>query len=158
MTHTKDPFNLARKGTPQVTSAPEHTPWWNDGGGEHALSVADHQLRKTRLMARKCYSCIFHGGDVMRLGTGRLAEIVDQAIGTGGFIVCHNSLPYGPHPDVPPAICRGFYDAYDTQALQLAARLWGFVVVDPPQPQPPSDTGTDHGPPSAAPHPKEERT
>jgi hypothetical protein len=140
-----------------MTSTPEHTPWWSDGD-EQRLSVADHQLRKTRLMVRKCYSCIFHGGDLMRLGPGRLAEIVNQSIDAGGFIVCHNSLPHGPHPDVAPAICRGFYDAYDTQALQVARRLWGFVEVAPPQPQPGTDTGTDPGPPSAAPHPQEERT
>jgi hypothetical protein len=129
-----------------VTSTPEHQP-------PQQVSVADHQQRKTRLMARKCYSCIFHSGDVMRLGPGRLAEIVNQAIDTGGFIVCHNSLPYGPHPDVAPAICRGFHDAYDTQAMQVVRRLWGFVEVDPPQPQPASDTGTDPGPPRGGPTP-----
>jgi hypothetical protein len=29
-------------------------------------------------------------------------------------------------------VCRGFYDRYDTQALQLARRLWGVVEVPPP--------------------------
>ena len=129
-----------------MTSTPEHQP---QPGRQ--LSVADHQLRKTRLMARKCHDCIFRGGDLMRLGPRRLAEIIDQATNSGGFIVCHNSLPYGPHPDVPPAICRGFHDAYDTQALQVARRLWGFVEVDPPQPEPRTSTGTDPGRP-ARPH------
>jgi hypothetical protein len=134
-----------------VTSAPEHQPQLGQ-----QVSVADHQLRKTRLMARRCHDCIFRSGDLMRLGPGRLAEIVNQAIATAGFIVCHNSLPYGPYPDVPPAICRGFYARYDTQALQVARRLWGFVEVDPPRPEPPSDQGTDPGPPAAAPHQRKE--
>src|SRR6266508_3067717 len=31
-------------------------------------------------------------------------------------------------------ICRGFHDRYDTAALQIVGRLWGFVDVDPPTP------------------------
>jgi hypothetical protein len=46
--------------------------------------------------------------------------------------VCHDTLPYGPHPGYGPAVCRGFYNRYDTQALQLARRLWGIVEVPPP--------------------------
>jgi hypothetical protein len=135
-----------------VTSTPEHNPWWSDNDDGQRLSVADHQLRKTRVMARKCPTCIFKPSDPMALGSRRLAELIRQARATGTYIICHDTLPYGPYPDVRPAICRGFYDRYDTQALQVARRLWGFVEVDPPQPQPPSDQGTDSGPPGAAPH------
>jgi hypothetical protein len=127
-----------------VTSTPEHNPWWSDDEGQR-LSVADHQLRKTRVMARKCHTCIFRPSDPMSLGPGRLAELINQARAAGTYIICHCSLPNGPYPQIPPAICRGFYDRYDTQALQVARRLWGFVEVDPPQPKPPSDTGTDPG-------------
>jgi hypothetical protein len=141
-----------------VTSTPEQTPWWSNSDDGQPLSVADHQLRKTRVMARKCHTCIFRPCDPMALGSARLAELIRHARATGTYIICHCSLPNGPYPDVAPAICRGFYDAYDTQALQVARRLWGFVEVAPPQPQPGTDTGTDPGPPSAAPHPQEERT
>jgi hypothetical protein len=152
MTHTKKALNFARREDPPVTSTPEHTPWWSNNDDGQRLSVADHQLRKTRVMARKCPTCIFRPADPMALGSRRLAELIRQARATGTYIICHCSLPNGPYPDVPPAICRGFYDGYDTQALQIARRLWGFVEVDPPQPEPPSDTGTDPGPPAAALH------
>jgi hypothetical protein len=133
-----------------VTSTPEHTPWWGgDQGQRH--SVADHQLGKTRVMARKCPTCIIKPSDPMSLGPARLAELIGQARATGTYIICHCSLPNGPYPHIPPAICRGFYDRYDTQALQVARRLWGFVEVDPPAP--PASTADDPGPPSAASHP-----
>jgi hypothetical protein len=141
-----------------VTSTPEHNPRRSNGENGQQLSVADHQLRKTRVMARKCHTCIFRPSDPMALGPQRLTELINQARATNTYIICHCSLPNGPYPEVAPAICRGFYDAYDTQALQISARLWGFVQVDPPQPQPASDTETDPAPPSAAPHPQEERT
>jgi hypothetical protein len=69
----------------------------------------------------------------MMLQPGRLRDMVDEALSRQGFIiVCHDTLPYGPHPGYGPAVCRGFYDRYDTRALQLARRLWGIVEMPPP--------------------------
>ena len=121
-----------------MTSTPDQLPWWDDSDNQQQLSVADHQLGKTRVMARKCPTCIFNPGDPMSLGPARLAELISNARTCQGYIICHCSLPHGPYPHIPPAICRGFADAYDTQALQVARRLWGYVEVDPPPPQPPA--------------------
>jgi hypothetical protein len=71
-------------------------------------------------------------GNPMQLVPGRLSEMVREARAREGFIVCHDTLPYGPHPGYGPAVCRGFYDRYDTRALQVAHRLWGVVDVPPP--------------------------
>ena len=96
------------------------------------LSVADHQQGKTRVLTRQCATCIFHPGDPMHLAPGRLSEMVTQARRAEGYIICHDTLPYGNHPHTPPAVCRGFYDRYTTLSLQLARRLWGIVEIEPP--------------------------
>lgn len=70
----------------------ESAPW------RHArsdLSVGDAVLRKTRLLAAQCDTCIFKPGNPMHLGPGRLAQLVRDARTTGGYIVCHDTLPYG---------------------------------------------------------------
>ena len=68
---------------------------------------------------------------------GRLHHLVTDARATEGYIICHDTLP-SYRPGARPAICRGFHDRYDTQALQVIRRLWGFLEVDPPpQPTPP---------------------
>lgn len=95
------------------------------------LSVADEALGKTRLLAEQCGTCIFRPGNPMYLSPGRLRQLVDEARGNGGYIICHETLPYADSP-VPPAICRGFANRYSTWQLQVIGRLWGFVEVPAP--------------------------
>jgi hypothetical protein len=66
----------------------------------------------------------------MSLAPGRLRQLVAQARGESGYIICHSTLP-GYRSKARPAICRGFADRYSTWQLQVIARLWGFVDVDP---------------------------
>jgi len=96
------------------------------------LSVGDPVLRKTRLLSRQCATCIFRRGNPMHLAPNRLRELVAQARGTAGYIICHSTLPAYAGNGANPAGCRGFADRYTTWQLQLIARLWGFVEVDPP--------------------------
>jgi len=131
------------------------------------LSVGDPVLRKSRLLSRQCETCIFRPGNRMRLEPGRLREIVDQAVAADSYVICHDTLPYHRYPQATPAICRGFADRYDTGALQLMRRLWGFAEVDPPGQADPTptagndptaaaaagDTGPDRTPTRPAPHP-----
>lgn len=112
---------------------------------EHAsLSVGDPVLGRSRLLSRQCATCIFRPGNPMYLAPGRLRQLVEQARGAAGYIICHSTLPYY-QPGARPAICRGFAERYPTWQLQLMQRLWGFVEVDPPTPpalpaaQPPTD-------------------
>lgn len=72
----------------------------------------------------------------MRLNPGRLRDLVAEAKAAGGYVVCHQTLPGVAPEGVCPAICRWFADTYDTQALQLMRRLWGFVEVPPPAKEP----------------------
>ncbi|MEV6377769.1 hypothetical protein [Micromonospora musae] len=97
------------------------------------LNVGDPELRKTRLLARECTTCIFKSGNPMHLAPGRLKQMVTAARRDAGYIICHSTLPYAGSP-VPPAVCRGFADRYHTWQLQVMARLWGFTEVEPPDP------------------------
>ncbi|MFG2043940.1 hypothetical protein [Dactylosporangium sp. NPDC048998] len=105
------------------------------------LSVGDPITGKTRLLARQCDTCIFRPGNRMHLDPGRLKQMVDEALAEGGFVICHDTLPYGNFPEAQPAVCRGFADRYRTWRLQVIARLFGFVEVEPPQPSPPERPG-----------------
>ena len=102
------------------------------GDPEPVISVGDPVTSKSRLLSRQCETCIFRLGNNMQLDKGRLRDIVTEATARGSFVVCHDTLPNGPHPDAKPAICRGFFDRYTTAALQLIGRLFGFVEIDPP--------------------------
>ncbi|MFV2104924.1 hypothetical protein [Micromonospora sp. LOL_024] len=79
----------------------------------------------------------------MHLDPGRLKQMVTAACGDAGYIICHSTLPYA-GSSVPPAVCRGFADRYRTWQLQVMERLWGFVDIEPPNPDPapecPGDT------------------
>ncbi|MFJ6167247.1 hypothetical protein ACIQH6_19155 [Micromonospora orduensis] len=99
------------------------------------LSVGDLERRKTRRLARECDTCVFKPGNPMHLDPGRLKQMVAEARGAAGYIICHSTLPYAGSP-VPPAVCRGFADRYHTRQLQVMKRLWGFVDVEPPEPDP----------------------
>lgn len=113
------------------------------------ISVADTATGRTRRLARQCQTCVFKPGNLMHLEPGRLKDLVAQALAAQSYVVCHETLP-GVAPDgVAPAVCRGFADAYSTNALRIIERLWGFVDVDPPQTSPfacaahpPEATGT----------------
>ena len=99
------------------------------------LSVGDPALGKTRLLARQCGTCIFRPGNPMHLAPGQLKQMVDDALAEGSFVICHDTLPYGDHPETQPAICRGFADRYTTWRLLAITSLYGFVEVEPPDSQ-----------------------
>lgn len=94
------------------------------------LSVGDPDTMRTRLLARKCATCIFRPGNPMHLHPGRLRDLVADA--GDGFIICHSTLPGMAPNGVKPAVCRGFADRYDTQTLQIMGRLFGFDEIEPP--------------------------
>lgn len=99
-------------------------------------SVAD-PTGQTRLLSEPCLTCIFRPGNKMHLNPGRVAAMVGQAHADESFIVCHKTLPGEAPPRFRPAVCRGFYDRFSTAALQVAYRMWGYLVVTlPGMPEP----------------------
>jgi hypothetical protein len=96
-------------------------------------NVGDEQLGKTRVLSRRCATCILNPASTrIPLVPGRLRQFISDTIAAGSYVVCHSTLPGAGNPDVHPAVCRGFADTYDTPALRLIRALWGFVEVDPP--------------------------
>jgi hypothetical protein len=61
----------------------------------------------------------------MQLRPGRVRDMVDSARAEESAIICHKTL------DGDNAVCRGFFDRYPTQPLQIAERLGLITQIDP---------------------------
>lgn len=95
--------------------------------------VGDPQTMKLRILRERCATCILGPvGERIPLSNERIRQFVGGAVARESYVVCHSTLPGIAPAGVLPAICRGFADAYSTNALRMAARLLGFVEVDPP--------------------------
>lgn len=83
-------------------------------------------------MAAQCDTCIFRPGNPMHLEQGRLAELVEANRAAGAALICHKTLPYGDHPEMGQAVCRGYYDAFadECPAIQLMKRMFGPDVFE----------------------------
>lgn len=76
-----------------------------------------------RVAVEQCPTCIFRPGNLMHLNAGRLAEMAREVKAAEGYVTCHQTL------DLPlrrRVICRGSFDRFKTQIIQLAERM-GFV-------------------------------
>lgn len=100
----------------------------------HDDGICDPATGRPRVLAQMCATCVFRPGNVMRLQPGRLKVMVDESVANGAWITCHETLPYGIHPDAEQAICRGFYETHGHRSwgVRLAEALGGLVEVDPP--------------------------
>lgn len=75
-----------------------------------------------RVAKEMCPTCIFRPGNLMKLDPGRVKDMVEDARKNDSAIICHDTL------DQPlQAVCRGYFDSYETQPLQVAKRL-GMVL------------------------------
>jgi hypothetical protein len=96
--------------------------------------ITDLGTGLSSLLSERCPTCVLRPGDPMNLGPERTAALIRRAIAAGSYVVCHDTLTYGDHPDYGPAICRGFFDGYqgrsrDLLILRAARRL---TEVPPP--------------------------
>ncbi|GAA4626775.1 hypothetical protein GCM10023196_036390 [Actinoallomurus vinaceus] len=97
--------------------------------------ILDWELGKVRVLSKKCGTCILRPGNLMHLAPGRLQEIVEANLRAQALLTCHQTLPDGDHPEVPPAACAGFWDSYHLRTVVgLLAEDIGIVRVDPPEP------------------------
>jgi hypothetical protein len=89
---------------------------------------------KLRILTEKCDTCIFRPGNPMNLRPDRVQDAVQGSLAGGGYISCHDTLPYGANPEYGAAVCRGFYDSFGAQSqmIRIAKRLGGVVAVPPP--------------------------
>lgn len=95
--------------------------------------------RRPRLLSERCQTCVFRAHNPMHLRAGRLRQLVRDNLDAGAFLICHDTLPYGDHPEVGEAMCRGFFDRYYPQVNlgRIMERLSGgaqwWREVPPPQ-------------------------
>jgi hypothetical protein len=73
---------------------------------------------KIHVCKTECSTCIFRKGNLMHLQSGRVRGMIDESKAKEGAIVCHQTLGTDSN-----AVCRGFFDRYKTQYLQVAERL-----------------------------------
>lgn len=76
-----------------------------------------------RVQAEQCDSCIFRSGNKMHLESGRVAEMAAEVRKEGGYVTCHKTLGL---PLRQRVICRGSFDRFKTEIIQLAERM-GFI-------------------------------
>ena len=81
---------------------------------------------EVHVVSEQCSTCIFRPGNLMMLEPGRVKDMVDQTVAADSAITCHSTLGTDQN-----AVCRGFFDAYDTTPLRLA-QAFDVVVFDPP--------------------------
>lgn len=78
-----------------------------------------------RICEKQCDTCIFKPGNLMQLRPGRLKDHVARILRRDTVALCHE-VNFGKRKTQGPkgaAVCKGFYDLYDTTPLQLARRL-----------------------------------
>jgi hypothetical protein len=83
----------------------------------------------------------------MHLGPERTAAIIRRALAAGSYVVCRDALTHGDHPDYGPAICRGFFDAYQDRspALLILRASRRLAEVPPPLAAKAAELGRDAG-------------
>lgn len=87
---------------------------------------------KVHVLAEMCATCIFRPGNLMQLEPGRVKDMVRDSHQDESAIICHATLY---REGVDNAVCRGFFDRYETLPLQVAKRM-DMIEEDPcPQPQ-----------------------
>ena len=99
-----------------------------------AGSIRDPETNKIRVMSAQCLTCVFRPGNPMKLRPGRLKDIIDSNRDGESLLTCHQTLPYGGHPELDPAACHGFFERYGRELItgRLALML-GLIRVDPPE-------------------------
>jgi hypothetical protein len=80
---------------------------------------------RVHVCAAMCPTCVFRPGNLMQLRAGRVRQMVDEALENGSAIICHKTL------EGDNAVCRGFFERWPTQPLQVGERLGLIRWVDP---------------------------
>lgn len=95
------------------------------------MTAGPYRDGKVHVLEDRCSTCVFRPGNLMSLSPGRLAELARENVAVDSALQCHQTLSYAADP-APPAVCRGFYDAYADQTFPLRlAQTIGLVEFDP---------------------------
>lgn len=95
--------------------------------------VLDHAAGKVRVLAARCQTCVFRAEGREIFGEDRCEEVIRRNVEANALLTCHETLPYGPHPEFGPAVCAGFWARHGlATAAGRLARLIGLVRLLPP--------------------------
>lgn len=103
--------------------------------GEQVPEVADPATGTVRVLSRRCDTCIYRRTMRATLGPS-VPALIREARESGGFVICHESLPAAQTQDsaIPPAICHGYANQFpDTYALRVARAIGRIQPIDPPR-------------------------
>lgn len=100
------------------------------------LPIGPYRDGRIHVLNERCSSCVFRPGNLMDLGIGRLADLVRSNLEADSVLTCHQTLPYGPHPEAPPSVCHGYFDAYwrEVTGLRMAVAL-DLIEFEAPPPE-----------------------
>jgi hypothetical protein len=109
--------------------------------------ITDPATGLSRLLSEQCGTCILRRGGLASLVPDGTRAIVAAALAEGSFVICHDTLTYGPHPGYGPAICRGFFDAHASRSrdLMLLRACRRLAEVPPPLVAEAGQLGRDAG-------------
>lgn len=101
------------------------------------FNILHPETHKPCLLSRECDTCVFRPGNKAGLRPGRLGDLIRQNTGANATgLICHSTIAYdSDHPDLQPALCRGFYDKFGHLAnyIRISERIGGFTEIDPPE-------------------------
>lgn len=66
-----------------------------------------------------CGKCLFTANKIV--SDDRKSELVKSCLANDTHFICH---------ETKDAVCKGFYGKYTSQAVRIAQRLGGIVMVD----------------------------
>lgn len=89
-----------------------------------AVTLGPYRDGKVHVLAERCSTCVFRPGNLMTLSDGRLRDLIDQNLKADAALTCHKTIGHD------PAVCRGFFDAYETTPLRLA-KAFRIIEEDP---------------------------
>jgi hypothetical protein len=82
---------------------------------------------RVHVQARKCGTCIYRPGNLMKLDTGRVAQMQADAIEGEGVIPCHQTIEAYTGEAGAESVCRGFFDVAKHEGLLAVAERLGIV-------------------------------
>jgi len=86
---------------------------------------------RVHVMERKCTTCIYRPGNLMKLEPGRKDQMQADAIKDEGVIPCHQTIEAYRGEPGDESVCRGFFDVAKHEGLLAAAERLGIVEFTP---------------------------
>lgn len=83
---------------------------------------------RVHVQAKKCETCIYRPGNLMRLDPGRKDQMQADAIREGGVIPCHQTIHGAREQE---SVCRGFFDVAKHEGLLAVAERMDIVEFTP---------------------------